>query len=59
MIQLRANGMNDLFIGALTVATNAVAAAGFTLAGGQKQGIDVVFHVQPIPHIQTIAIERD
>ena len=50
--------MNNLFVGALTVTANAVAAARFTLAGGKKQGIDVVFHVQPIPHIQPVAVER-
>lgn len=56
LIQLRANGLNDLFVGEFTMPTHAVTPVGFPSAGGKKQRIDVVFHVQTIAHIQSIAI---
>lgn len=51
--------MHDLFVGAFTVPAHAITATGFTLARGQKQHIEVIFHVQPILHIQQISLQQD
>jgi len=51
--------LHHLSVGVLPMAPHAVAASQMFPAGRQQQGIDVVFHIQPVAHVLAVAIERD
>ena len=59
LIEHVADRLHHLLVGALAMAPHAVRPSRGALGGGQQQGIHVVFHIQPVAHIEAIAIERD
>ena len=47
----------DLAVGALVAATDVVDLAGFSLLQHEVDGVGVVVDVQPVAHVQAIAVE--
>ena len=59
LIEQRADRLNHLLVVAFPMAPHTVAAARLTPACGRQQRIHVILHIEPVAHIEAIAIERD
>jgi hypothetical protein len=59
LVHQGADGLHHLLVGALPMATDAVAAPHFAAGGRQQQGFHVVLHVEPVAHVGPIAVERN
>ena len=57
-VQNPANGVNDFQVGRLVIAANGIGLADTAFLNHLPDGLAVIFHIQPVAHLLTIAIDR-